>query len=285
MKRIVVIADIGWSIGRIHKDLETELKSEYEFKYYNPTRFYLEALQKDFAKADICLTTFNLYASILQLFKKPEERKKIAIVCHGHSEITNGGVWTEDITYGVVSDVLVPFFPKGVSVVPNGVDANLFTRKHHNGIIRTLGWCGACGVLVKRIDWSYKIAKGTHLPVSIASTLSFDDLKPWYHSIDILLVTAGPEPYVETGPLPPFEAIVSGVPVIGTRVGNFRHVPGPKFNTIEEAVVILNKLKSDPNEVKRLAEEQYKWVMENWTYKTLVAQWKSMFDTVLQKTQ
>jgi hypothetical protein len=283
MKRIVVIADISWAIGRIHKDIEAELKGEYEFKYHDSAEFCMDVFRKDFTESDICLTTLNVHKSIIELFKTPAEQSKLVIVCHGHSEIVKSIIWSEHITYGAVSDVLKSFFPLFTHIVPNGVNASLFTRKPCFGHVDTLGWCGASRTPAKRVDWSYKIARGACLPVSIASSLPFDALKRWYHSIDIMIVTSGPESYVETGPLPPFEAIASGVVVIGTPVGNFRHVPGPKFNTIEEATIILNKLKANPDEVKRLAEEQYTWVMENWTYKTLVGAWRTMFETAIQK--
>jgi glycosyltransferase involved in cell wall biosynthesis len=96
-----------------------------------------------------------------------------------------------------------------------------------------------------------------------------------------LLITSGPEPYIETGPLPPFEAIASGIPVIGTNVGNFRKIPGPKFTTTDEAAAIIRVLKSDPAQVRSLAEEQYNWVVENWTYKTLASSWKHMFNVAI----
>ena len=283
MKHILVVADIGWAIGRIHKDIERAFGAEYKFTYLISNCVRIEILQQLFASCDLCLTTLNLHHDLVRLFPNPHELSKLMFVCHGHSEITKENVLYKYVTYGAVSDILVPFFPTMVHVVPNGVDMSSFTRQSCSGVIRGLGWCGAPRIAVKRFDMALRISHDMKLPLSIASGLTYDALKDWYHTIDILLVTSGPEAYVETGPLPPFEAIASGIVAIGTPVGNFRHVPGPKFHTVEEAVAILNKLKSDPNEVKRLAEEQYKWVMENWTYKTLVAQWKSMFDSVLQK--
>jgi hypothetical protein len=74
---------------------------------------------------------------------------------------------------------------------------------------------------------------------------------------------------------------MSGVPVIGTSVGNFRKVPGPKFSNPEEAARILTELKQDPDRVKSLIEEQYHWVMEHWTYKSHAGAWKKMFDAAV----
>lgn len=104
--------------------------------------------------------------------------------------------------------------------------------------------------------------------------MSYDQVRNWYNTIDVLLITAVPIAYKETGPLPAFEAIVSGVPVLGTPVGNFRHVPGPKFVTIEEAVSLLTYFKDQPQELVELARIQYDYVMNNFTYKTLGKQWQ-----------
>ena len=132
---------------------------------------------------------------------------------------------------------------------------------------------------------SSEIARRSRIGISIAETLFLSDLKEWYHTIDVSLVTSGPELYIETGPLPPFEAIASGVLVIGTSVGNFAKVPGPKFTSVEEAVTIIKHLKSNPEHVKNLAAEQYDWVVENWTYQTLAPSWKVMFESAISKSQ
>jgi glycosyltransferase involved in cell wall biosynthesis len=113
--------------------------------------------------------------------------------------------------------------------------------------------------------------------------MPFSEMKDWYHTIDILLITAGPDRWVETGPLPAFEAIASGVLVIGTNVGNFTKIPGPKFSTVEEGIEIINKLKQNPEEVKRIAKIQYQCVIENWTYKDISIGWRSAFNAVLKK--
>lgn len=283
MKHILVVADIGWAIGRIHKDIERAFGSEYKFLYLNSSNIHLEILKQLFYTCDLCLTTLNLHSDLVRLFPSPRELSKLMFVCHGYSEITKENVMYKYVTYGAVSDILVPFFPTMVHVVPNGVDMTSFTRRPCSGVIRGLGWCGAPRISVKRFDMALHISHGVKLPLSIASGLTYDDLKDWYHTIDVLLVTSGPEPRVETGPLPPFEAIASGIVVIGTPVGNFRYVPGPKFHTVEEAVVILQTLCEYPNMVRRLAEEQYAWVATHWDYAVLVDSWRVMFESALQK--
>ena len=106
------------------------------------------------------------------------------------------------------------------------------------------------------------------------TSLNYDEVRNWYSGIDLLLITSIPEAKHETGPLPAFEAIVSGIPVIGTAVGNFANIPGPKFTTIEEGIEIVNTLKSDPEKMKALAKEQYEYVITNLTYNSFANKWR-----------
>jgi len=285
MKKILVLADMGWSIERVHRDVAAELGDHYEFTFRNAASFEFETVFNEFQASDLCLTTLAIHDGIIETFNLTQEHdlRKLVTVAHGFGEILKKDTWSKFITYGAVSDVLVPFFPVLTHVVPNGVSPSFFERKELTGKVKLLGWCGAMYIPVKRAGWPTEIARKSHLAISIAEKLTFEDVQKWYHTIDILLVTSGPEPHVETGPLPPFEAVLSGVPVIGTKVGNFRKMPGPKFSTTDEAAVILEELKSDPERVKNLAAEQYTWVMEHWTYETHAAAWKQMFDAAIEK--
>jgi len=286
MKHVVVIADTGWAIGRIHRDLAKVLASEYTFTYHTSGHFYMDKFLRDFRKADVCLTTYNHYQGMLKLFPSSSDRKKIAMVCHGYSELEEGTTnpLPSIFTYGVTSHVLSPRFAIPHHVVLTGMNPEEFTYTEPTGRIRTLGWCGCRQVVSKRPEWGHAIAKQTQLSISYAETLSYDALKEWYKTIDVLLVTAGPEPWKETGPLPPFEAIGSGVLVIGVPIGNFSLLPGPKFHTVEEAVVLVNELKANPTKVKALAKEQYDCVMAKWTYTATKGSWSALFDAVLTKT-
>jgi spore maturation protein CgeB len=62
--------------------------------------------------------------------------------------------------------------------------------------------------------------------------------------------------------------------VIGTRVGNFASIPGPKFELLDEAILIIARLMINPAEVKRICEEQYEYVMKHHTYEVLADAWK-----------
>ena len=60
------------------------------------------------------------------------------------------------------------------------------------------------------------------------------------------------------------------------------HVPGPKFDTVEEAIEIIADLRSDHEKVKALALEQYNFVIENYSYKVLAKEWLSVMRSSFQ---
>jgi glycosyltransferase involved in cell wall biosynthesis len=104
--------------------------------------------------------------------------------------------------------------------------------------------------------------------------------------VDILLVlSSGPEESVETGPLSAFEAIACGIPVVGTAVGDFRHIPGPKFSTVEEGIALLEQLKRDPERVRDIAKQQYEALMSRWSYDVTAKLWEEALFSAAGKNE
>lgn len=277
-KKVFVFSDSYWSINRVYRDVEKQLVDDFEFFYmhwrdYSPIEF----IQRH-NECDICIT--NLICVNCPMPSYPQlNLKKTLFISHGFPENKAVLNYPTNYMYGTTSDSIIELFPKNIPVLytPNGVDPDNFIYKERDGTINTLGWAGASYQVYKHVDWANEIAKNVEIPLQIAENIKFEDMKNWYHTIDILLTTTNPGTWAETGPLPAFEAIVSGVLVIGTPVGNFRKVPGPKFQTIEEGIKIVNDLKDNPKLVKELAVQQYRYVMDNWIYKHLAHYWRSAF--------
>lgn len=285
LKKIVVISSIGWSADRVHRDVAKQLSDEFDFKFYNAQSFVLQEFLDDFHDSDLCVMPLNISNGVCDLckFNEPAHHKKMVVLCHAFFEIAVTTL-SAFITYGILSDVLLSKFPAPAHVVPNAVDLDLFERKPRNGQLNMLGWCGKLDQASKRSNLVFDIARDSKTAISIAETLSLEDLKEWYHTIDLVVVTSGPSDFDETGPLFAFEAIASGIPVIGTSVGNFKNVPGPKFSTVPEAVNLVAYLKSDPSKLRTLAEEQYTWVRDHWTYEHHAQKWRDMFRTAIEKS-
>jgi glycosyltransferase involved in cell wall biosynthesis len=270
--KVFIFSDTRWALGRIHRDVMKQLQCEV--RYTDWASYSWHEFNENYRWCDKCITNLVAFKALKPSFSNIDLKKCIFV---SHGSVEHEGIQYDDtLHYGMVSDCLKDLFPPTVKpfLMPNGVDPDEFDYLAKSGNIQTLGWCGAPHVCSKQIGWANEISSKTRLPLKIASTLSYSEVKDWYRTIDILLVTAIPVRTSETGPLPAFEAIVSGVPVLGTPVGNFYHVPGQKFRTIEEAVLQINYFKGHPDELVALAKEQYDWVMKNWTYQTLANHWK-----------
>lgn len=321
-QKVIVAADIGWSVGRIHRDLATHLGHKYDFVFFNASHCNIQDFIAQTKQSSLVLTTYNLYNDMVKLFSDPQDLQKIVMVCHGYPDIVyinkydhNARLvheYSEDgsnpskqifilnhhrdiayplkrdlcphITYAVASDVLLPFFTNlsKVFVTPNGVDPANFVYQKRSGIVKMLGWCSAL-VGFKRHPIGLAIASRAKLPISYATSLPADALKEWYLAIDILIVTSGPAEYDETGPLSPFEAVASGCVTIGFPVGNFRKIPGPKCFSVQDIVDAIHMLQNDPKAYQDLAKQQYDFVMHHWNMKILAQEWDTALEGALQK--
>jgi glycosyltransferase involved in cell wall biosynthesis len=297
MKRLFIWAETEWAIGKIHRNLERYLSDEFEFIYCHWGRWdEVGATINFYNTCDLFMTLYMGQSHILAQY--PDINfKKCIFVAHGFEEM-NVVNPSPLATYCMVSRTVERLFPPHIKpfFVPNCVELDDYAHKEHSGLTNNIGWCGAPGVWFKQFGWAKEIAKQFGTELNISSKTQFEDvsgwipltaeeLKIWYSKLDILLITSIPNGQSETGPLPAFEAIASGVVVIGTPVGNFKEVPGPKFSTIEEAVQILNELKNDPKRVKQIAKEQYDCIVQKWNYKVVSEQWREMFRSALKNAE
>jgi hypothetical protein len=297
MKKLFIWAENGWAIGKIHHNLEKYLSDEFEFIYCDWGSW--DELGRLYNQYQICDLFMSCYVGqYYTLGQFPElNMKKAIFVAHGFEEMK--GVDPSPLaTYGMVSRSIEHLFPSDIKpfFTPNCVELDDYTHREHSGSTTNIGWCGAPRIWFKQFEWAKEISKqfGTELQISCKTPfedpadwtpLSTSEIKEWYSKIDILLITSIPNGQSETGPLPAFEAIASGVVVIGTPVGNFKEIPGPKFSTVEEAVQILNELKNDNERVRQIAKEQYECIVEKWNYKVVAEKWREMLRSALKNAE
>lgn len=275
-KKVFVFSDSYWSVNRVYRDVEKQLSDDFEFFYMHWRDYDIGEFIGRYNWCDVCLTNLICVNCPTPDFPFLNFKKTI-FISHGFPENKAVTKYPKEYMYGMTSDSILELFPKNIPIMltPNGVDPDNFCYRERSGEIKTLGWAGASYQVYKHLDWGKEIAAGTNLHLEIAEHLPFSDMKNWYQNIDILLITAIPEEWRETGPLPAFEAIVSGVLVVGSSVGNFRKIPGPKYSTVSDGIRIINELKTNPEKVKQYAKEQYECVMNNWTYKHLAHYWRT----------
>lgn len=287
MRSTILIFDQGvGAVRNVHTDLEPYLTDEFNIIFHDWHYTNDEFYEKE-KNADLVMTGLDGYYYLRKVFPF-EHFKKYLLVSHGYPEFTDS--LPEGLTYGMTSYVIRHFFPRDspVYIVKNGVNHTMFDYTKRSGEIHNIGWCGRSTFSSKRFSMAVEIAISTNTPMTDPSETGWksrDEIKEWYKTIDLLLITSGPEDWCETGPLPAFEAIASGVVVIGTSVGNFSCIPGPKFSTVEEGIIILNDLKSNPEKVKQIAKEQYDCLLDLWTYEKNACQWKSLFNIGLEKAR
>ena len=291
--KVCLFTDRGWALGVVARDLKATL-TEYDIDIIDWD------VRNVFDTVKYINDIYNKYDVIISNiaggspFRSFPDRRKVLFRSDGSEEFNNGGHLDVNNTYAATSESIIKLFPQGSKVfwTPNGANQNLYNYKQRDGILNKIGWCGAPRVWFKQINWAIEIATQTGIPFNITSSvpcehnvqiwqpLTYEQVREWYSTIDLLLITSFPNGISETGPLPAFEAILSGVPVIGTPTGNFAKVPGPKFTTIEEGVNIITYLKYNPDDVKEIAKEQYEYVMKYFTYDSFAYRWKEAIEYV-----
>ena len=275
-RKVFAFTRLHWSVHNVILGVEKALQNDFEFKYLDCTGPYsFSEFMELYDWCDTLLTNLEPILTLKNCFSNINF-KKVLFISHGSIENDLIKDYDPETNYGMTSDCLKPLFPPNLKLylTPNGVNPSIFKYKKRDGTLKTLGWGGCPNIPSKRIEWAHILSKNTNLPLSIGYGKSSKEIIEWYHTIDLLIVTAGPEPYVETGPLPPFEAIVSGVPVIGTYVGNFAKIPGPKFFNLDDAASMIKYLKENPQRMREIADEQYEYVMNNFTYEKLAPLWR-----------
>ena len=290
--KVCIFTDSTWALGIVAKDLKASLV-DYEVDIVDWSNNSPDALNNIYNKYDVIIA--NIAGN--WIFDNFPDKRKILFRSDGFQEfdcIADAGPLKVENTYSSTSEPLMKLFPKGSKVfwTPNGANPKLYTFKQRDGSINKIGWCGAPRVWFKQSEWAIEITKQAGIPLSITSSvpcehnvqiwqpLTHEQVSQWYSTIDLLLITSIPNGTSETGPLSAFEAILSGVAVIGTPTGNFAKVPGPKFTTIEEGVNIITYLKCNPDDVKELAKEQYDYVMKYFTYDSFAYRWKEAIEYV-----
>lgn len=285
--RVLFFHEMSWCLGQIAYNVARELHYKYYIDFYD----WRACDQRTYS----VLNHYDLIVSTVPVGLGTEtspglknyDARRLALVGHGLLELSWVN-WAENTrqpaAYGAVCKpaqrVLAAKAGQPVFLTRYGVEPQRFRRRLRDGSLKTIGWCGADnGFAVKRPEWAKEIAAKAGKELLFSGT-GFDwrEMESWYRNIDLLLVTSSSE----GGPTPPFEAIACGVPVVSTRIGNIQDVVGPKYDTIDEAVTIIQQLSKSAAEMRDLANAQYDDVITNWTYEVLAPEWATMIDHALE---
>ena len=282
MTRAAILAETKWALGRIYKPLERVLREcGYDVQYFD-TYVYsdLDLFKSCFQQFDVVI---GHSASVCYLMQKDlNESNAHKFLLTLHSPVLDNSHFSEyvsllkDITYtaackaGVktVRDVRGGY----VAWTPFGVDLNIFPMSKTSTTLNTAGFIGnfetsEAHISVKRPGTFAEICARSKLnPKYIYNQPS--DLGPLlYKDLDVLICCST----YESGPLGVFEAAALGIPVLTPAVGNSQLIPGLKlFETVGDAVAILQQWRDHPAERLEYASALQKEVRDKWSMDTLL---------------
>jgi glycosyltransferase involved in cell wall biosynthesis len=176
------------------------------------------------------------------------------VVYFTHRELQNKGLQdlfdkaSRECDFGVsMCEITTEFLDKSKTITSHpGVD-QLF---HRGNIV--LGVAGREYVTGrKRFEWIEKLKQIEGIEIKFANgNYSLDQMPEFYKSIDYLLVLSDNE----GGPLPLYEALSMGVPVISSRVGGAPHYTVHLYDSYEELEGLIKGLVVRPDKYKIEAE-------------------------------
>jgi glycosyltransferase involved in cell wall biosynthesis len=261
----------NWAFGRIanafHKYAQVDI---YDWRDGNATE-QLWGSGERWKEYDKIITT-----SIIFMFSdtKPKELIDKLVVTIHYGELEHPYFYEtlkvyDSIVYGgVTQDMCETMKVKGCHHViwtPFGADTDIFPDKYKAGRpIHRIGLVGSC----EDPEHPYSIGKGYKMFEDICRLGGFEPVyirglvpENMFEDIDLLLCCSR----CEGGPLGIFEAAVSGVPVMTTRVGNAQKIKGIRmFDTAEEAVECINTLNASPDLLYGYTRRITNEVRDNW---------------------
>lgn len=265
---ILFIADYpNWAFHNIYRSISLRLGVFFSFDIYftslKKQRRNSVKLEKQYDLVWLC---YPMDKSYLKLKFKPKHLVKEVASWRWAENFTN----TEDFVSSELKDadfIACPSlqlykelskYSTKVLYMPNGVESWFFKNKLSKNIVNSkspvIGWVGNTKDTQKNY-WEVEnlIQKG--FSIKVAQNLNLFQLRKFYRSIDILLITSK----TESQPLPFLEALSAGCYVISRPVGIVEEILNGAEDDIGKIVDfeinlydVLNSLNVKPNSLKRL---------------------------------
>ncbi|MEK9767326.1 MAG: hypothetical protein VW683_00280 [Betaproteobacteria bacterium] len=296
----------AWSIGKIEFEVSQYFPSHWEIETYSFSKPYESYFfQEKQSNGFLFCASGTSVTYLAHLYKIPFE--KIIYIVYDENELLNTIKHLEKFGYdvqetfnkfrgyGVFSNSLRNFslgygIKKVPSVIPLGINVEDYRYKKRSRL-ETLGYAQryiredtAQGFDIKRGNLTNVISSRTNLPIQYTGNIDGYvglGLNDWFQEVDCLLVSS----LIEGGPLAPFEGAASGIPTIGTPVGNyfeFALMGGGLLVDIEpdkyihQTTQILNWWKQNPSAYEEQCLKSYelvKWY--DWKHQS--ADWIEFF--------
>ncbi len=290
-KKIAIWSEKGWALGQIHDAIIKYMSDDYNFEYFkwdNSKSNYELWGKEGWKNYDIILgnTAVNFGLNTQNINNPPLELlKKTIPVCH--CPVINHIYYTEKIVYkegplfvGITEEIVKNIYKEyniKAELALIGVDIDNFYPTREIKQIKTLGFIGNPNVKndVKRMEMFNEICEKSNLKKMYIYDKPHTLYKDLYKDIDMLIYCSVFEG-ISTGTL---EAAACGIPVISTNVGSAKYINFKTFETIDEAVDIINNFNNNLNDLKEYIISLTAEVISNWNWEKQCKQyWKPLFE-------
>ena len=295
--KIAIWSETRWSVGRIHNSLMKYLSNWFDFDFYDwskPERsceLFTNGKWKNYHK--ILGTTTLVFGCLEHKFLKEipiELQRKMLPVAH--CPIFNNERFWEDlsdlpyINYGGVSQETVDNIKeksgKDAFFLPTGVDIHQFSPSRKITQIQTIGFCGNANTAgenwcqVKRPDVLKQIANKANINFNFIHSKHYTENAKLYDSIDMFVCCS----LFEGSGQGIIECAAANIPVISTKVGYAKMFKNIKtFETVEEAVEIINYFNENPEELEKYVNVLGEEVRTEWNWEYIAEKyWKPVIE-------
>lgn len=278
-KSVLLIADTNWSTGSISKDLQ-HLSHKWQVSILDWNDYKdTSTLQSIFNEFDAVIC-FTLNAPVAWPILRD-----YSVICCGEIEI-NAQILPVAEAYGTVSPTIYSKLARlsshPIFYTPASARLSRFRKRDHK-TLNTLGFAGlSTPRSVKNVELFQDICTVTQTNGLISEKhFTYDNINKFYDQIDLLVCTS----HTEGGPLPVFEAIASGVPVISTPVGlTLEMTTIPKFSELSGACDLIKEYKSNSRKYTDLIENQYQELKRYYSMEVFLHYWEKFFEGSKKKT-
>jgi glycosyltransferase involved in cell wall biosynthesis len=300
--KVGIYTEKEWAMGRIYKSVAkyiTKIRPDISVEFLNWSDANETGKFKKYKNYDVLISTTVPYSSKYNFYDNINNDILFVsrLLSNTHFPIVNHLYFNENIDklnselykyahFGSQDKDGVDNFAnhyKGANFVwlPAGVDTEIFkplSNLEKDYKLETLGFIGTPHLVQehhynnKRPFMFKEIAEKSNCKSHYIHGKSINDGNKIYldsqgNPIDMLICCS----LIESGPLGPLEAITCGIPVISTKVGNLKEIKSMIFfESIEEAVQIINDFKANPELLKSYTKDLYMEVTEKFNWESLV---------------
>lgn len=286
---VLFIADTNWSTGSIVRDLQATSGYAIDMVDWSDRPRDIKAMRLEYdAIIGMTLTVAAAWSDVIldASICCSEKDQEWAISRYG----TNvkypliGGV-----SFKVCSKLAEDNPESAILYTPATARLHRFEPKNVRNELTTLGWCGVknsttsnfFGDNMKRYEMFEEICKRTGLtPIVSNKDYNYETMREFYNLVDLFICTS----ISEGGPLPVYEAIACGVPVISTSVGLVSEFKEMKlFSDVDSACALIESLRGKQAR-QNLACNQYNCLELNWNMEDLYKNWDRFIKLAMKRS-